>query len=116
MAKKRLIVYLVVGILGGLFVSACAGVAAGTVDLPAAGEVPLVGGPAVDFDGLTSFEITRPGNSATFEFQKAVVEGQAPETDPALVGLQSVGVQSSLQDLYQGATQVQAQGHFCSRP
>ena len=68
---KRIRLALLLGILGGLFTSACAGVATGQVSLPAGGELFIAGGPAIDMQSPPSFEVSRPANSASYIFEKA---------------------------------------------
>ena len=70
MTKRRLVQYLIVGALAGLFVSACAGVTSGQIALPETGDVLTVG-PALDVQLAQSVEIARPGHSAQFVFEKA---------------------------------------------
>ena len=73
MTKRRLVPYLVFGVLAGLFVSACAGVTSGQIALPEPGDL-LTAGPAWEAQLAPSFEFARPGHSAEFVFEKAAME------------------------------------------
>ncbi len=115
MTRKRLALYLVLGILAGLFVSACTGQAAGKIDLLGNPEV-ITGGPLVKMVSLPSLEIARPAHSARFTFEKA--EGIAPmeqqELDP--LGLESVtAAQAALQSQAQTQTAIYGHSGLCSR-
>jgi hypothetical protein len=73
MTRKRLLALLAFGLLTGLFLSACAGVAVGKVDF-AQGNDLFLGGPLVDVQSLTFLDTVQPAQSAQFMFEKAVVE------------------------------------------
>ena len=113
MTKRRLSLYLVVGIIGGLFVTACAGIAVGKVDMPAAGDLFGVG-PSIHMDSLPSIEIARPAHSATFLFEKA---GDNLYSDPETVMANNALAQASLTSLAheQAQTQILFQEGLCSR-
>ena len=98
MSKRRIAAYLLFGVVTGLVLTACAGVATGTIDLPGTTEVVTLG-PAVDVQSDLTLEIARPANSAQFLFEKA-----------RTAELQATGL---LQE--QGMMQAQHSGPFCSR-
>lgn len=72
MTTMRLSLYLVIGMIAGLFITACAGVATGKIELPGAGDV-FTSSPVFDrqFALQPAFGIARPAHSATFLFDKA---------------------------------------------
>ena len=72
MTKKRLLALLLIGILTGLLLSACAGVAAGKVEWTTPGEV-FTGGPLLDVQSIPFLEVAQPGHSAQFTFEKAAI-------------------------------------------
>lgn len=113
MTKRQLSLFLAIGIVGGLFVTACAGVAAGKVDMPAAGDLFGVG-PAIHMESLPSIELPRPAQSATFMFEKAVPNIYSdPETVRLNNAIVQAGAESLIQD--QAQTQMQFQHGLCSR-
>ena len=115
MTKRRLTYYLVIGIIAGLFVSACAGVATGKVALPGSGDV-LTFGPAVDAQSAPSLAIAGPGHSAQFVFEKArPLETESLDAESLAVHAQSlVTSQTALETMQQAQTQYQHPG-LCSR-
>ncbi len=58
MLKKHVTFYLVLGIVAGLFLTACAGVVTGRVDMPVGGTTLL--GPAVDIWQAPALDFLRP--------------------------------------------------------
>jgi hypothetical protein len=113
MTKRRLTLYLVVGILAGLFVSACAGEAAGKIDLLGSSQA-IPGGPAVRMVSLPSLEIARPALSAQFTFQKAESVAPAEQLQADPVSLEGM---AAAQAAVQSQAQTIVYGHsgLCSR-
>ena len=113
MTKRKLSLFLALGIVGGLFVTACAGVAAGKVDVPVAGDL-FGAGPAIYMQSLPSFELSRPAQSATFIFEKA---GSNAYSDSETVRLNNAIVQAGAQSLIQNQAQTEMlfQHGLCNR-
>ena len=115
MTRKHLTVYLALGVVAGLFITACAGVATGRIDLPAAGDVLSVG-PAVDAQSAPSIDFARPSNWAKFVFEKArPVQVESIEYNMESVRLETLSTARALQQaLWQSQVQAQHEG-FCNR-
>ena len=102
MLKNRIHFYLVLGIVVGLFLTACAGVVAGKIDLPVAGGpfspvVDVFEAPVLDLDHNFG---ARPDLSVRHE----VVAQQEAVTQKAIESV-----------VQQNAVQFESE-HFCNRP
>jgi hypothetical protein len=124
MTKKARTLFFVIGILVGLTLTACAGVAAGKIDLAGAEDTAFFFGPAVNVAPLPEIAINlnaaKPSLTAdlvkdnwAFDHVKVNVV-EVKEMEPLTV---SPALQTEFQT--QSQTQVQEQtqtGHFCNRP
>lgn len=119
MTTRRLSLYLVLGMIAGLFITACAGVATGKIDLPGAGDV-FISGPVFDAQSAAqpAFEIARPAHSATFLFEKArpVVLGNLDANAEVARFKNYAAIQWTWAAVQQAQTETQTLHHgLCSR-
>ena len=95
MTKRRLTLYLVVGIVAGLFVTACAGAATGQIDMLGNQDV-VAGGPLVRSISLPSLDIARPAQSAQFNFEKAEVIAPVDQVEVNPLAVQGAAAAQSV--------------------
>lgn len=132
MTKKRLTIYFTFGIVAGLFLTACAGVATGNIKLPGVGQVSSFG-PNVQVAPAPAIELDQPGptdqlldadrfSAPQLDIQNEAVEMPIMEQPEDQAHFQirthrAMELHGQVQSQVRVQTEVLFQsGHHCNRP